>query len=140
MKTITKAHEAIQQAADTADHDTRVIDRIAVGEHVRQGDLYLLRIDRVDAAWRPTENRQLAPGISTGSRHMADGEGLTLRVSPESNPVDRSGPVLRLLGPQIHADQAFTVTHPEHAHMHMPPGDYQVLYQLDFQRQKAVRD
>lgn len=139
MQTVIEAHEAITQSAKTADHETRIIDSITVGEHVRQGDLYLERIAKADTRWRSTTNRQLAPGVSTGSRHVAEG-AVAVSVSPEANPIDRSGRVPRLLGPQISAKEAFTVTHPEHAHMRLPPGDYQVLYQLDYQRQRAVRD
>ena len=47
-----------------------------------------------------------------------------------------------LLGPVIVADEAFTLTHPEHAHHRLPAGIYQVGYQLDVseQERRAVRD
>ncbi len=137
--TVIEAHERIAEAARTADHETRHVAAIAVGEHVRQGDLYITRIDKAGKDWRPTTDRQLAPGVSNGSRHVAAGK-VEVRISPDSNPVDRSGRIARLLGPQVIAHERFTIEHPEHAHMDLPAGTYQTTYQLDFARQQAVRD
>lgn len=139
MQTITEAHEAINVAAKSADNKMRIVDKIDVGEYARQGDLYLLRIDKINERWVPTENTQLAPGVSSGSRHVADGSVSIFR-SPEAIPIDRNGRAPRLLGPQVSSSEGFVVTHPEHAHIQLPAGTYQVLYQLDFQRQRAVRD
>lgn len=137
--TVTEAHEAISQAAQSADPNLRHVEAIAVGEFARQGDLYLTRIDKPSAGWRPTDDRQLAPGVSNGSRHVAEG-AVSVSTSPESNPVARQGSVPRLLGPQIVAKERFTITHPEHAHVSLPAGTYQCSYQLDYARQQAVRD
>lgn len=134
-----EAHQEIEKAAKSPIVEHRQIDKIKVGEFARQGDVYLTRIDGIDKDWQPNGNRQLAPGTSPGSRHVVT-KGPVLHVSPEANPVDRTGGNVRLLGPQIHAEKPFTVEHPEHAHLCMPPGNYQVSYQLDFNQQRAVRD
>ena len=138
--TVLEAHRQIEDHSKNADHATRVVNSIAIGEHVRQGDCYLIRIDQPSADWRPTTNLQLAPGVSNGSRHVAEGD-VQILTSPESNPVARMPDGRsRLLGPQIVARDRFTVTHPEHAHVSLPAGTYQTTYQLDYDRQQAVRD
>lgn len=139
--TVTEAHQRIADHAAQADHHIRHVESIAVGEFARQGDLYLCRIDSAGKDWRPTDNRQLAPGVSNGSRHVVDGDADIL-TSPEANPVERLPNLnrVRLLGPQIMAKERITITHPEHAHISLPPGVYQTTYQLDFDRQQAVRD
>lgn len=141
MKTMTpiQAHERIAEAAKQPLTTTRVVTGIKVGEFARQGDVYLERIDKLTKGWSKTGNRQLAPGTSPGSRHVVT-KGPTLFVSPERAPTERNRTGLRLLGPQIEAKEAFTVEHPEHAHITLPPGVYQTSYQLDWQQQRAVQD
>lgn len=134
-----QAHEAISKAAANPDTAVRIVDAIAIGEHVRQGDVYLQRIDKRTADWKATTNRQLAPGTSQGSRHIVDGS-MKLYASPDARPLDRTGNTVRLLGPQIVAKEPFMLTHPEHAHFQMPAGVYQCSYQLDWSSQQAVRD
>lgn len=141
MQTMTplQAHEEITKAAQSPLVESRQIANIAIGEFVRQGDVYLQRIAAVDKTWAPIKNRQLAPGASPGSRHVVT-QGPVLLASPIANPQERARGGVRLLGPQIHAEKPFTVEHPEHAHLCMPAGDFQVSYQLDFNQQRAVRD
>lgn len=141
MQTITplQAHEEIAKAAKSPLADHRQIVALTVGEFARQGDVYIERIGKVDPAWKATTNRQLAPGTSPGSRHVVT-HGPMLFVSPEVNPRETTRRGVRLLGPQIHAKEAFIIEHPEHAHLCMPPGDYQTSYQLDHNQQRAVRD
>lgn len=140
-QTITpmQAHERIAASARAPLTETRVVSKIAVGEFVRQGDVYLERIASLTEGWTKTDNRQLAPGTSPGSRHVV-GAGPALFVSPEMTPRENVGRTVRLLGPQIEAKEAFVLEHPEHAHMALPAGCYQSSYQLDFQQQQAVRD
>jgi hypothetical protein len=141
MQTMTPlaAHEEIAKAAKAPLVEHRQIAAMKVGQFARQGDVYIERIASVNADWKVSADRQLAPGTSPGSRHVVTA-GPVLRVSPTVNPRETSKRGVRLLGPQIHAEHGFTVTHPEHAHLCMPPGDYQVSYQLDFNQQRAVRD
>ena len=141
MQTLSpiQAHEAIAEAAKAPLVEHRQIASMKVGEFARQGDVYVERIAKINADWKESPNRQLAPGTSPGSRHVVT-HGPTLFVSPETNPRETTRRGVRLLGPQIHAEKSFTVEHPEHAHLCLPPGDYQVSYQLDFNQQRAVRD
>jgi hypothetical protein len=134
-----QAHEQIERCAKSAKADPITVDSIAVGEFCRQGDIYLMRIRSVNKSWAKTDNRQLAPGSSAGSRHVVTA-GPTLFDAPGTNAREVTRHGVRLLGPQISADKTFTVIHPEHAHVTLPPGNYQVSYQLDFHKQRAVRD
>lgn len=142
MSTMTpiEAHEKIAHFANNHRMpEVRMVKDLAVGEWVRQGDVNILRIEKIGKSWKKNGNRQLAPGTSPGSRHIVT-VGPTLFVSLDINPTDRSRGPVRLLGPQIEAKERFEVEHPEHAHISLPPGNYQVSYQLDFQRQQAVCD
>lgn len=134
-----QAHEQIAAAARAPLTETRSIAAIKVGEFARQGDVYLERIDHLSADWQESKNRQLAPGTSPGSRHIVT-SGPKLFVSPEMTPRVNNRIGVRLLGPQIEAKEEFTVEHPEHAHITLPPGCYQASFQLDWQQQAAVRD
>lgn len=137
--TAIDAHRAIEAAAQQADPEVRRVDRIAVGEYARQGDIYVERIADVDMNWPLGTNRQLAPGTTQGSRHVVAGD-VAIRTPPEGQRVRRDGANARLLGPQLSSAGRVVITHPEHAHLDLPPGCYQVSYQLDWARQQAVRD
>lgn len=134
-----QAHERIAESAKAPLTEARVVTKMKAGEFARQGDVYLERIDGLTKGWSETKNHQLAPGTSPGSRHVVS-QGPRLFVSPTANPTDRTKQGTRLLGPQIVAKEAFTVEHPEHAHITLPAGTYQSSYQLDFNQQRAVRD
>lgn len=130
-----QAHEQIAAAARAPLTETRTVTNIKIGEFVRQGDVYLERIESITKDWKKTTVRQLAPGTSPGSRHIVT-KGPTVFVSPEMVPRVNN----RLLGPQIEAKTSFTVEHPEHAHITLPAGCWQASFQLDWQQQQAVRD
>lgn len=120
----------IERAAAGSDAETRTIHRIKIGQHVRQGDLYVIRIDTPPKKCSVTSERQLAPGSTQGSRHVAEGDVTIYRV--ESRDV--------AIGPIVHAPVPWRLAHPEHAHMVLPAGTYQILYQLDERTRQAVRD
>lgn len=121
-------------AQNFAIKDTRTVHAINVGQFVRQGDVYIERIPKL-SGWNQTENRQLAPGTSQGSRHMVVGE-VDVFECPNTSGVT-SG---RLAGPQLDARAPFRVGHPEHADMELPAGCYQVWYQTDPRTNKRVLD
>lgn len=126
------AHTQIQEAANKqASPKVRVVKAIAVDEAVRQGDIYLTRIVSIPSGVRTTNDRQLAPGTSQGSRHIVAGDGVTIYAR-----VNDSDP---LQGPYLKADKAFTVEHPEHGHINLPAGDYSCRYQRDFSAEELAR-
>lgn len=106
-----------------------------MGSPIRQGDIYLVRIETpkdLDENYKVFKDNQLAPGMSSGSRHIVTGKGITLFKKIENNVVTD--------GPIIVADKEFTITHPEHAHFNVPAGTWKVTYQLDFISKNRVKD
>lgn len=138
-KTIETSLDAIKEASANPLGDNRHVDEIEVGQFVRQGDVYIVRIEAVCASNKPTANRQLAPGSTLGSRHTVDDavevlEPLVMMQRIES----KRGLAFR--GPQIKSDTRFTVSHPEHADISLPAGCYEVQFQSDWATQNRARD
>ena len=119
----------IREAAQLCDADTKYVRAISSGQAVRQGDVYLERIESAPEGWAETSERQLAPGTSQGSRHVAEGQ---VRVLVGHDP----GP---LQGPVIVARARWTLRHPEHADVSMPAGTYRVTYQRDHAAEELRR-
>lgn len=100
---------------------------MAAGDYHRQGDIYIRRISNIPigAALADNPSAQLAPGETQGSRHCLDSlESVSIYTRMDATPLD---------GPLIEVLREFTVTHPEHGHVTLPPGCYAVT----FQRQHA---
>jgi len=108
-----------------------------INEWVRQGDVYLIRIEKKPKGVAPTAVRQLAPGTTQGSRHCVSAEVKCFAQTETF--VEHMGRRL-LAGPIIVAKDRFTVSHPEHDWHDLPAGTYQVAYQMNWQQQRAVRD
>jgi hypothetical protein len=102
------------------------------GAGVRQGDIYLWTIDAVPAGSARRDDRQLALGQSVGSRHVCQ-PGPKLFDLP-------TGKTDEFLGPVIEADARFVVEHPEHDHLSLPSGIWQVGYQRDVSTNLRVHD
>ena len=96
----------------------------------RQGDIYIWKREKtrglVDCDKIDT-NLQLAPGSTKGSRHILDsGDGVTMyRVG---------GDVLQ--GPLLVLTKERTITHPEHGNVILPPGCYEITYQLAYAEER----
>lgn len=127
---VVTANKAIDRVTkeSAADSNLRFVRSIQVGEHVRQGDLYIERIETAEMGVE-TKDRQLVPGTTKGSRHAIDGDASI--YTPIGNDP--------LVGPTIVASDRFAVTHPEHAHFSLPAGTYRCQYQRDFSREERAR-
>lgn len=135
----TEAFERVAREAESkSSQEVRFIEKMEVGKVVRQGDLYVHCVESSHPKGKQLPITQLVPGVSQGSRHCVDGgrvfEGKAL---PKWMPNGRSDVVM---GPVVENGERFTVTHPEHAHVSLPPGCYQVTYQLDAQSLQRVQD
>ena len=65
--------EKVQKDADTTRvAKPRYFPIMKVGEIVRQGDIYIHRVDDKHEHGAELESRQLAQGFSQGSRHVAE--------------------------------------------------------------------
>lgn len=133
--TITEEIIEVQDFATTgAIKDTRTVETIEVGQHVRQGDIYVERTARLSGKGSPTTERKLAPGETQGSRHMIVGD-VDVYARSEQGIVEG-----KLLGPEIDAKDSVRIAHPEHADIELPAGTYQVFYQQDPASKQRVID
>jgi hypothetical protein len=139
MTDLTTAIQDITKQAEIADNATRNVgDNMKLGEAVRQGDLYLFKVEKdVSGLKAIPGQKQLVPGTTQGSRHHAEAPAVLFENDGSSvEGIDTNA----LLGPIVDSPSRFEVSHPEHAHISLPAGTYQVLYQLDFQAQRRVAD
>ena len=128
--TAAEAHITIEDFAKSkADSKVRVVPSIPIGKSIRQGDVYLTRIKSLPKDFVETDNMQLAPGTTQGSRHIM------VNAKVYKNPKARNTE-----GPIVVAKERCLLEHPEHAHFDLPAGTYQVTYQLDYATQQRVND
>lgn len=124
MQTQELVNEVIETGRRIAKRETqRFSEAASVGDAYRQGDIYLMLLDKVPvgAIRRKEVSLQLAPGNTQGSRHILDsGEGVTAYTLPDATEFD--GPIIKL-------DCERELTHPEHGHVILPAGIYAVGYQ-----------
>ena len=114
----------IRREAEASEPEPRFVRVCAVGDEIRQGDIYLYPIEEPAAERSLPElgSQQLAEGNSAGSRHIAVGDAVAYD-RPSLDPLD---------GPFLHGRRRFQLTHPEHADLSLPAGWYEVRYQRDF--------
>ena len=132
----------IQAFASQASNDVRIIDKMETGQAVRQGDVYLRKIEGFNSKdYKETNERKLAPGNTPGSRHYIDSmSGVKIWTNSQTNNVVMNEAGITCLGPVIEATKSFKVTHPEHSHFYLPEGTYQVSYQVDPATMRRVLD
>lgn len=140
---MTKTIDAIQKIKAQARHmpEVRVITGMKVGEVVRQGDIYIERVAKIEGKGKAVASRQLAPGTSKGSRHIVDeSPAVTLW---ESKPT-LNGKAAFQVGAAIEAKGDFSITHPEHAFIRFVVGPvaqfFQVWFQADYARKERAQD
>lgn len=122
--------------------DVRMNLGMVPGEVAHQGDVYVVMVDNKEDLYgihknltkcdcgEKTANRQLAPGTTKGSRHIAEGP-MTIFAPPQE--------ASALEGPYIEASSEWTLTHPEHADHKMPAGKFCIVYQRDFAAEEIRR-
>ena len=139
MITATEILKQIDEAAKAPKTETRDATNLAIHKGVRQGDVYLWRVADKSGVGAPIANYQLAPGTSQGSRHVVEGDARVYEhAGANSKYVD---PGAALFGPTLVVGKdCATVTHPEHAHIRLGPGKWQVTYQMDAMTRQRVID
>lgn len=130
---ITEAIEEVRASGRKAsqhERKTEIIPAIcSIGSHVRQGDILLTFCDPKVDRGEVTEQRQLAPGNTQGSRHIVEGD-----VTVHARRGDAlTGPLL------IVGKGGCTVTHPEHRHYVLPEGAWAVTYERDLEQEFIAR-
>lgn len=111
--------------------DMRVIDEFPCGCHVRQGDVYITRISNfAKNDCKLTNDKQLAPGTSAGSRHIVS-DAVNVFIADDHLKCVKNAHGFVVNGPIVEAFDRWTVMHPEHADISMPEGIYKINYQCD---------
>jgi len=135
MKTAVEAHREIEAAA-VPRQEVRLIRSMSPGQVVRQGDIYIHRVADSHAHGPMAATRQLALGETMGSRHLA--------LAPSKVYVGTKPPewcqASTFLGPLIVSKDRFVVGHPEHAHISLPGGRYQITHQMNAITMQRVVD
>jgi hypothetical protein len=119
-----------------AKQEVRRLVCMEIGQVVRQGDIYIHRVADDHARGPKAKTRQLAIGSTQGSRHIAEApaevyEGTTRPEWCAEN---------TFLGPVVVCPEPCTVTHPEHAHVRLPKGTFQITHQMDAASMRRVQD
>ncbi len=133
--TALEAHQQVEAFAKDAPSETRFIPDGAMppGKWARQGDIYILAIEKVPVECdQETTNRQLAPGEGRGSRHIVAGNAQLFTRKTQRDVLE--GPVM-----VVKEGERVVVEHPEHAHISLPAGTYQVYYQMDARQAERTR-
>lgn len=140
--------EKVEQAAATANHETRDCRSMKVGQVVRQGDLYFVRVNgqRLNKK-SPAEKQELnlaAGGPPTSSNHAHQAVGPVQVFESLKGDIEQLDgtkvAATALRGPVVKATGEWSVVHDEHATCLFDAGCYQVIFQLDAVRQERVAD
>lgn len=132
----SKAYSQVLSSVEKIKNDEHaVIPTMSPGDVVRQGDLYIIALGNPISRGKPA-SRQLAPGTTQGSRHVAEGDCDVLAVDEEKalESIHELLPATKgqrlFVGPMILARGPVRIAHPEHGDRTIP-GDaaYIVTYQ-----------
>ena len=136
----------IQAFAKNPLDETRVIEKMEIGEHIRQGDVYLQMIEGFDKSqYELTSNRQLAEGNTKGASHRVDEyvqvwkPKVEQKVITQNNGLTQLGMILVNDGNGKNGAN-MRLSHDQHAHFVLPKGTYQVSYQINPQEMARVLD
>jgi hypothetical protein len=120
MKT---AEQALAEVGEVIVNDAHaVVGAMSQGDAYAQGDVLIVYVaDELPSNWKEDirQLKQLAPGTSQGSRHIAEGP-VTIYENRTRD---------ELIGPRLFATGEWTLTHPEHGDRTFGPGAYEVRYQ-----------
>jgi len=136
MTEVLEVVKKIKKEAERASPEIRVIKSLKIGQGIRQGDVYLVRIDDSVNTGAALKQKKLVPGEHQGSRHVVSENANLFEPKGTQKGISQTA----ILGPVVRSKERFSVTHPEHAHFSLPSGTYQCVQQLDARTQLAVRD
>lgn len=135
--TPSKAYSEVLSSVEKIQNDDHAtIATMSPGDVLRQGDLYIIALDVPIPGGKPHRSRQLAPGNTQGSRHVAEGNCQIQTVDEDQavSAINRLVPSTKrqrlFIGPMIIAVDHVRIAHPEHGDRTLP-GDaaYIVTYQ-----------
>lgn len=122
---VHEAMEAVRSGAK-GKPDPVVYGSLAVGDIHWQGDLGILKIESVpaDRERMDVPDGQLAEGQTRGSRHVVRQDHMAHVEFFKSDSHSLNGPVMVAKAPT-------EITHPDHGHVTVPPGVYQIRFQRE---------
>ncbi len=143
---IRETLEKVQTSASEAVTEIRDLGELKqIGDNCRQGDIIITLVEENHPRDARTENTQLAPGTSMGSRHIVEGDCEV--YEPHIPQEERSWGMVPvtfvkvagcniasgLIGPVVVTKGETLFTHPEHAMAKCLGGrTYQVSFERDF--------
>lgn len=140
---------AIKKSAENMDAaNPASVGTASVGDVVRQGDLYLVCLESLPPDGKRAP-RQLAPGDTQGSRHVAVGDCAVYQPASPAAVVQlidsscRGATVpVELIGPLVECIGETRIEHPEHGHRILPSGSvWAVVYQRAYAEEvRRVQD
>lgn len=133
MSQVNALMQQIEKQAASHKNDDRFAHVVQIGEIIRQGDIYIERVEESETRGKATKEVQLAPGTSKGSRHILR------ELGAGTVSVFESGISDPLAGPVVCATERFEVTHPEHPNFSIPSGTYKITYQRDYAMEERAR-
>lgn len=138
MTTLTAKEvvEKITKEAEKNVQDKRIIKVHQIGNTIRQGDIYIHMVSEDHPVGERIKEKQLAPGTNQGSRHILNGDIIIYQGIVLPKHIKNYIP----LGPAFSVKSVATITHPEHAHVELPKGSYQITYQIDARTMHRVLD
>ena len=126
--TVAQQIAAIKKSAEKMDAaKTEKIQTASAGDVVRQGDIYFVCLESPQTG-QQLKSRQLAPGTTQGSRHVAEGDCRIVNanratIASTVNRLIKGAEVPeQLIGPVVECHGETTITHPEHGHRILTAG------------------
>ncbi len=120
----------IEESASKHSAEPRFVRVVGTNDVVRQGDVYVALARPAVERGARRGSHQVAVGTTTGSRHVAEGD---VEVFDRVGATEQDGPI-------VVAKDRWTLTHPEHCHVSLPAGTYEVGYQIDEMTRRRVAD
>ena len=129
-----KIYDDILQHAESIRNDEQnTVGTMSLGDVVRQGDIYIVKIASLPKSVKPRTNPQLVPGDTQGSRHTLVG-GFELYDAEDKQELANliqearklsAPPPVELLGPVFKTKEKenCVLAHPEHGDHILPPGE-----------------
>lgn len=135
---VSRQIAAVKKSAEKMDAAAPAeIGTASAGDVVRQGDLYLVCLTEA-VQGKSLSERQLAPGTTQGSRHVAEGDCRVLdadksALSSAIRCLCGAAVPVELIGPVVECRGKTTITHPEHGNRTLPAeSSWAVVYQRQF--------
>lgn len=122
----------IKLTAETAQETSTWEGDLAIGYHVRQGDVQVERVENDYAKGKEISGSgtQIAPGNSVGSRHVIEGD-VKVYAPNDNDPI--IGPVM------VVGKGGAELVHPEHRNYKLREGTYRTTFQEDFLAKERQR-